>query len=84
MLSYQHRCPSGSDWELECRHAKLVSEKWDTYYEGTMSVSSISGTTVWLQYFEGLNFRSLMVNPLFGNFHGIYFRCMHYHLLVTE
>ena len=27
-------------------------------------------------YFEGLNFRSLRVNPLFGNFRGIYFRCM--------
>ena len=37
--------------------------------------------TVWLQYFEGLNFRSLRVNPLFGNFRGIYFRCMHYDAL---
>ena len=40
--------------------------------------------TVWLQYFEGLNFCSLRVNPLFENFRGIYFRCMHCHLLVTE
>ena len=37
--------------------------------------------TVWLQYFEGLNFRSLRVNPLFRNFRGIYFRCMHYDAL---
>ena len=40
--------------------------------------AEIAAVTVWLQYFEGLNFRSLRVNPLFG---GIYFRCMHYDAL---
>ena len=45
------------------------------------SLTELFSITVWLQYFEGLKFRSLRVNPVFGNF---YFRCMHYHLLVTE
>ena len=50
---------------------------------GNLSGNSLAASSC-MACMEGLNFRSLRVNPLFGNFRGIYFRCMHYHLLVTE
>ena len=65
------------DWTTRLDH-------WTHKTVQSMSKAVPLAATIWLQYFEGLNFRSLWVNPLFGNFCGIYFRCMHYHLLVTE